>query len=36
MIENTTLSTAELARLFGTTPKMVAELAKGGIIERGR
>jgi hypothetical protein len=26
MIENTTLSTAELARLFGTTPKMVAEL----------
>jgi phage terminase Nu1 subunit (DNA packaging protein) len=40
MIDNTTLSTADLARLFGTTPKTVADLAKREIIvsagKRGR
>lgn len=35
MIENTTLSTADLARLFGTTPKTVANLAKREIIVKG-
>jgi phage terminase Nu1 subunit (DNA packaging protein) len=40
MIETTTLSTADLARLFGTTPKTIADLAKREIIvsagRRGR
>jgi hypothetical protein len=35
MIENTTLSTADLARLFGTTPKTIADLAKREIIVKG-
>jgi hypothetical protein len=35
MIENTTLSTADLARLFGTTSKTVADLAKREIIVKG-
>jgi hypothetical protein len=33
MIENTTLSTSELARLFGTTPKTIAGLGRRKIIE---
>ena len=35
MIENTTLSTADLACLFSTTPKTVADLAKREIIVKG-
>jgi hypothetical protein len=35
MIENIKLSTAELAHLFGTTPKTIAHLGKRGIIEKG-
>jgi hypothetical protein len=35
MIENIKLSTAELAHLFGTTPKTIARLGKRGIIEKG-
>jgi phage terminase Nu1 subunit (DNA packaging protein) len=34
MIENATLSTAELARLFDTTPKTIADLGRRSIIER--
>ena len=35
MIENTTLSTADLARLFGTTPNTIADLANREIIVKG-
>jgi phage terminase Nu1 subunit (DNA packaging protein) len=34
MSDDATVTTSELARLLGVTPKTVAELAKGGIIER--
>ena len=32
---NSTLTTRELARLFGVTPKTIADLAKRKIIEKG-
>jgi hypothetical protein len=37
MIENTTLSTSELARLFGTTPKTIAGLGRrwSRVLEAG-